>query len=198
LFTIKFERDKPHANFASALAGRQFAVQWRRGELHDSHLCTNIEQAAHQGALLLHNPSSPTKLRASKNHAGTQFLSRLSRLVILRRKITQSFPAPCKVIQFQLTDKLTPVSCASLSRAGETRCVENRRLSGPAIPPRALTPPCAGTSDDRPDLSADDWTAPPTTEPVAAAAIGLVVGSFAGAGAAMRSDSIAPQQEQKN
>ena len=196
MFTIKFERDKPHANFASALAGRQFAVQWRRGELHDSHLCTNIEQAAHQGALLLHNPSSPTKLRASKNHAGTQFLSRLSRLVILRRKITQSFPAPCKVIQFQLNDKLILVSGAAPSRARETRCTESCRLSSTAIPPPALT--CPGTSDDRPDLRADNWTAPCTAEPVAAAAIGLVVGSFAGAGAAMRSNRIARQQKRKN
>jgi hypothetical protein len=76
LFTIKFERDKPRANFASAPAGPQFAVQWRRGELLDSHLCTNIEQAAHQGALMLRNPSLATKLRASKNHVGTWFWSR--------------------------------------------------------------------------------------------------------------------------
>ena len=83
-----------------------------------------------------------------------------------------------------------------IRRARKARCVENRRLSSPTIPPPALTPPCAGTSGDRPDLPADDWTAPPTAEPVAAAAIGLVVDSFAGA--AMQSDGIATQQEQKN
>jgi hypothetical protein len=127
-----------------------------------------------------------------------QFLSRLSRPVVSRRKITRLFPAPCKLIQFQLSDQLIPVSSAAPSRARKTRCAENRRFSGPAIPSPALTPRCAGTSDDRPDLPADDWTAPCTAEPVAAAAIGLVVSSFAGAGAAMRSDSIARQQEQKN
>ena len=192
MFTIKIERDKPRANFASAPAGPQLAVQRQSGEL----LHTNIEQVAHQGALLLHDSPPATKLRPSKNHAGTRFLSRLSRLVISRRKITRLFPAPCKVIQFQLSDKLILVSSAAPSRARKTRCIENRRLSGPAIPPPALTPRCAGTPDDRPDLPADDWTAPCTAEPVAAAAIGLVVGSFAGA--AMRGDSITRQKEQKN
>jgi hypothetical protein len=196
LFTIKIGQDKPRANFASAPAGLELAVQRQRGELLHKHLYANIEQSAHQGALVLHNCPPARKLRASKNRAGTLFLSRLSRLVIPHREITRLFPAPRKVIQFQLSDKLTPVSSAAPSRARETRCTENRRLSCPAIPTRALTPPCAGTSDDRPALPADDWTAPPTAEPVAAAAIGLVVGSSAGA--AMRSDSIAPQQERKN
>jgi len=94
-----------------------------------------------------------------------------------------------------ITIKIDP---NKIRRARETRCVENRRLSSPTIPPSALTAPCAGTSGDRPDLPADDWTAPSAAKPVAAAAIGSVVGSFAGAGAAMRSDSTVRQQEQKN
>jgi len=65
-------------------------------------------------------------------------------------------------------------------------------------PPPVLTPPSADTSGDRPDSPADDWTTPPTAEPVAASAIGSVVGSFAGVAAALRSDSIARQKEQKN
>ena len=85
-----------------------------------------------------------------------------------------------------------------IRRACETRYVENRRLSSPTSPPTALTPPCAGTPGDRPDLPAHDWTAPSTAEPVAAAAIGSVVGSFESAGAAMRSDSVIRQQEQKS
>jgi hypothetical protein len=84
-----------------------------------------------------------------------------------------------------------------IRRARETRCVENRQLSSPTIPPPA-PPPCAGTSGDRPHLQADDWTAPSIAEPVAAVAIGSVVGSFAGAGAAMRSDSIVRQEEDKS
>jgi len=192
LFTIKIERD------ANALAGPRITVQRQSGKLLHSHLCTNIEQAADQGALVPHDSPPARKLRPSPNHAGTQFLSRLSRLVISRREITRLFPAPRKVIQFQLSDQLLLVSSAASICTRETRCTENRRFSGPAIPPPAPTPRCAGTSGDRPDLPADDWTAPCTAEPVAAAAIGLVVGSFAGAGAAMRSDSTAPQQEQKN
>jgi hypothetical protein len=160
-------------------------------------LCRKIEQVALQAALLLHDSPPATKLRPSKNHAGTRFLRRLGHLVISRRKITRLFPGPCKVIQFQLSDELIAVSSAAPSCARQTRCAENRRLSVPAIPPPAPLR-CAGTSDDRPDLPADDWTAPPTTEPVAAAAIGLVVGSFAGAGAAMRSHRIGRQKERKN
>jgi type IV secretion system protein VirD4 len=148
--------------------------------------------------LPLHDSPPAARLRPSKNHASTRFLTRLSRLVISRREITRLLPAPCKVIQFQLSDQLIPVSSAAPSRARETRCTENRRLLGTAIPPPALAPRCAGTSDDRPDLRADDWTAPCTAEPGAAAAIGSAVGSFVGAGAAMRSDGIARQQEQKN
>ena len=198
MFTIKIERDKPRANFASALAGRRLAVQRQGGELLHSHLCTNVEQVIRRGTLLLHDSPLATKLCPSKNHARSGFFSWLSRLVISRRKITRLFPAPCKVIQFQLSDQLMLVSYAAPSRARETGRTENRRLSGPAVLPRALTPPCAGASDDRPDLPADDWTAPPATEPVAAAAIGPAVGSFAGAGAAMRSDSIVRQKQRKN
>jgi hypothetical protein len=76
-------------------------------------------------------------------------------------------------------------------------CVENRQLSSPTFPPPA-PPPCVGTSGDRPDLPADDWIAASTAERVVAAAIGLVVGSFVGAGAPMRSDSIVQQQDKKN
>ena len=198
MFTIKIGRDKPRANFASALAGPRLAAQRQSGKLFHSHWCTNIDQVAHQGALPLHDSPPAARLRPSKNHASTRFLTRLSRLVISRREITRLLPAPCKVIQFQLSDQLIPVSSAAPSRARETRCTENRRLLGTAIPPPALAPRCAGTSDDRPDLRADDWTAPCTAELVAAAAIGLVVGSFVGAGAAMQSDSIASQKEQKN
>ena len=81
---------------------------------------------------------------------------------------------------------------ATPNRARKMSRVENRRL----IPPPALTLRCAGTSGDRPDLPADDWTAPRTAEPVAAAAIGSVVGSFSDASASILSDGIVEQREQ--
>jgi type IV secretion system protein VirD4 len=123
------------------------------------------------------------------------FLSWFGGLVISRQKPNLFFGG---MIQLPPGDQLLLVSSAARICTRETRCTENRQFSGPAIPPPAPTPGRAGTSDDRPDLPADDWTAPCTAEPVAAAAIGLVVGSFAGAGAAMGSDSTAPRQEPMN
>jgi hypothetical protein len=145
LFTIKIERDKPRSNFASALADAQFDVQRQSSLLH-SHLCTNIEQVAHQGAERQAHPSLQRRIEPCSRHA-------------LRRK--------------------SPVLRSRDS-------------------PSRVDAPCAGTCDDRPDLPADDWTAPPITEPVAPAAIGSGVGSFANAGAPMRSDSIVRQKQRKN
>ena len=139
-----------------------------------------------------------TELCATKDDAGPGFLSWFSRLVISQRESTWLFLASGAVIQLQLGNELILVSSAAPRPAREKHCVENRQLSSPTSPPPALTPRCAGASGDRPDLPADNWTAPSTAEPVTAAAIGSVVGSFAGAAAAMRSDSIARQQERKN
>jgi hypothetical protein len=172
-------------------------VQWRSRRWPSDRSWTRLEQVGHQGALSLDNCHTRTELYTTKHDAGPAFLSWFGGLAIWHQE-PKLFFAPVGMIQLPLGDELILVYRAAPSRARETRCAGNRRLSGPAIPPRALTPPCAGTSDDRPDLPADDWTPPPTTEPVAAAATGLVVGSFAGAGVAMRSDSIAAQQEQKN
>jgi hypothetical protein len=115
-------------------------------------------------------------------------------------KIERDKPRPnfASALAGRQLDHFTPVSNAAPSRARKTRRTENRRLSRLAIPPPALTARCAGTSDDRPDLPADDWTAPPTHEPVAAAAIESAVGSFSGASAVMRRDSIVRQKERKN
>ena len=143
----------------------------------------------------LDNCHTRAELYTTNNDAGPVFLSWFGGLVIWRPKPNLFFGG---IIQLPPGDQLLLVFSAAPICTRETRCTENRRFSGPAIPPPAPTPRCAGTSGDRPDLPADDWTAPCTAEPVAAAAIGLVVGSFAGAGAAMQSDSIAPQQEQKN
>ena len=65
-------------------------------------------------------------------------------------------------------------------------------------PPAALTPPSAGTSGDRPDLPADDWTAPFTAEPVVAAAIGPIVRSLVDAGTGMSGNRVVLRREQNN
>ena len=198
MITIKNERDKTRANFARAPASPQPVVHWRSDKRRRGHSWTHIEQVAHQGALPLDNCCAATELYTTKNDAGPPFLSLFSKLVILLRETTQLFFAPGGTIPLLLGDELILVSSAARSRAPETRCLENRQLLSATIPPPAPTPRCAGASGDRPDLPADDWTAPSIAEPVAAAAIGSAVGSFSAAGAAMRSDCIVRQQEQKN
>ena len=197
MITIKIERDKTRTNFSRAAAGPQLPVRRQSNKRRREHSWTHIEQVAHQGALPLNNCCAATELYTTKNDAGPPFLSRFSGLVISYRE-TKLFFASAEMIQRQLGGEFILVPSAGPSRVRETRRVENRRLSSPTIPPPAPTPRCAGTSGDRPDLPADDWAAPSTVEPVAAAAIGSVVGSFAGAGAAMRSDRIVRQQEHKN
>ena len=197
LITIKIELDKTRANFARAPAGPQLAVQRRSDKRRRDHSSTHIKQVAHQGALRLDNCRVATELYTTNNGAGPPFSSWFNGLVIFYRE-TKLFFAPAGMMQLLLGDELLPVSSAAPSRARETRRVENRRLLSPTIPPPAPAPRCAGTSGDRPDLPADDWTAPFTAEPVAAAAIGSVVGPFVGAGTAMRSDSIVRRQEQES
>lgn len=197
MFTIKIERDEPRANFVRAPSGPQLVVQRRSRKWPSDRSWTRIEQVAHRGAVPLDNCHTRAELYTTKNDAGPVFLSWFVGLVIWRQK-PKLFFTPGGMIQLPPSDELLLVSSAAPICTRETRCTENRRFSGPAIPPPAPTPRCAGTSGDRPDLPADDWTAPCTAEPVAAAAIGLVVGSFAGAGAAMRGDSITRQKEQKN
>jgi hypothetical protein len=197
LITIKIELDKTRANFARAPAGPQLAVQRRSDKRRRDHSSTHIKQVAHQGALRLDNCRVATELYTTNNGAGLPFLSWFSGLVISHRE-TKLFFASGEMIQLQLPNEFILLSGTAPSRARETRCVENRQLLSPTIPPPAPTPRCAGASGDRPDLPADDWTAPSIAEPVAAAAIGSAVGSFSAAGAAMRSDRIVRQQEQNN
>jgi hypothetical protein len=197
LITIRIERDKTRANFASAPAGPPLSVRRRSNKRRRDHSWTHIDQVAHQAALRLDNCRAATELYATKNDAGSPFLSRFSGPVISWRT-TKPFFASGEMIQLQPPNELILLSGTAPSRARETRCVENRQLLSPTIPPPAPTPQCAGASGDRPDLPTDDWTAPSIAEPVAAAAIGLVAGSFSAAGAAMRSDCIVRQQAQNN
>src|SRR5262249_10853277 len=150
----------------------QLAVRRQHGELLHSHLCTNIEQAAHQGALLLHDSPPATKLRESKHHAGTRSLSWLSRAVVSRQKITRLSPGSLQGDPISAEPQPHPGFPRRPAPCSQPPLHENPQPLGPRHPPLAPTARCAGTSDDRPDLPADDWTAPPITEPVAAAAIG--------------------------
>jgi len=197
LITIKIERGKTRVNFARAQAGPPLSVQRRSNKRRRDHSWTHIEQVAHQAALRLDNCRAATELCTTDNSDGPPFLSWFIGFVISCRE-TKLFFASGEMIQLQLANELIVLSGTVPSRARETRWVENRQLVSPTIPSPAPTPRCAGASGDRPDLPADDWTAPSIAEPVAAAAIGSVVGSFAGADAAMRSDRIVRQQEQKN
>jgi len=85
-------------------------------------------------------------------------------------------------------------SCAQIGQVARQRAL---RLDD-YQPPPALTPPSAGTSGDRPDLPADDWTPPFTAEQVLAAAIGPVVGSLADAGTGMSGKRVVRRREQDN
>ncbi len=192
MITIRIERDKTRANFARAAAGPQLPVRQRSDKRQRDHSWTHIKQVGHRGALRLNSCRAATELHATKNDASASFLSWFSGLVISYRETKLLF-ASGEMIQLQLANELILVSRAAPSHACEARRVENRRLSNPTIPPPAPPLQCAGTSGERPDLSADDWTAPSAPEPVAAAAIGSVVGSFANA--AMR---LVPQQDRNN
>ena len=197
MITIRIERDKTRANFARAAAGPQLPVRRRSNKRRRDHSWTHIDQVAHQAALRLDNCRAATELCTTNNGDDPPFLSWFIGFVISCRE-TKLFFASGEMIQLQLANELILLSGTVPSRARETRCVENRQLVSPTIPPPAPTPRCAGASGDRPDLPADDWTAPSIAEPVAAAAIGSAVGSFSAAGAAMRSDCIVRQQAQNN
>ena len=162
MFTTKAERDKSSANFARAQLGSQLLVQRRSRKWPSDRLRTSIEQVAHRGAVPLDNCHTRPELHKTKSDAGPVFLSWFGGLVIWRQK--PKLFTPGGMIQLPLGDELLVVSRAAPICARETRCTENRRFLGPAIPPPAPTPRCAGTSGDRPDLPADDWTAPSAAE----------------------------------
>ena len=179
-------------NYARAPLGTQLIVRGRNRKWPSDRSWIRIEKVAHQGALLLDNCRAWTELYMTKNDASLVFLSWFNGLV--EHQEPKRFFAPAGMIRLPLGDELFLVSSTAPIR---TR-TGNRRLPGRGTPPPALTLLCAGICDDRPDLPADDWAAPPTTEPVAAAPIGSAFGSFAGAGAAVRGHRVIRQKERKN
>jgi hypothetical protein len=197
LITIKIDRDKTRADFASVLASPLLTIQRAGAELQRDDSRVHIERIAKQGTSRFANcnvrpPSATngkrtarrvsdmlvtvTELCAANNDAGHRLLFWFSRLTISPRETAPLFRASGEAMQLPPGDELIPVSGVAPIRAHKARCFEDRRLSSRTPPPPALTLPGAGASGDRPDLPADDWTALSLTAPVAAAAIGSVVG----------------------
>jgi hypothetical protein len=197
LITIKIDRDKTRADFASVLASPLLTIQRAGAELQRDDSRVHIERIAKQGTLRFedcnaHLPlatngkrmarrasdvlATANDLCATNNDAGHRLLFWLSRLMISRQETAPLFPASGEAMQLPPGDELILVSGVAPIRAHKARCFEDRRLSSCTPPPPALRLPSAGASGDRPDLPADDWTAPSLMAPVAAAALGSVVG----------------------
>jgi hypothetical protein len=198
LITIKIDRDKTRADFASVLASPLLTIQRAGAELQRDDSRVHIERAAKQGTLRFENCNArlplatngkrmarrasdvlatANELCATNDDAGHRLLFWLSRLMTSRQETASLFRASGEAMPL-------PSGVASI-RAHKACCFGDRRLSGRTPPPPALTPPDADVSGahvsgDRPDLPADDWTALSLTAPVAAAAIGSVVGPPAG------------------
>jgi hypothetical protein len=208
LITIKIDRDKTRADFASVLASPLLTIQRAGAELQRDDSRVHIERAAKQGTWRFENCNArlplatngkrmarrasdmlatANELCATNDDAGRRLLFWLSRLMISRQETASLFRASGEAMKL-------PPGVASI-RAHKARCFEDRRLSTRTSPPPALTPPGAGASGDRPDLPADDWTALSLTAPVAAAAIGSVVGPPAGERASMPNSRVHPKSK---
>ena len=216
LITIKIDRDKTRADFASVLASPLLTIQRAGAELQRDDSRVHIERAAKQGTLRFENCNArlplatngkrmarrasdmlatANELCAANNDAGHRLLFWFSRLMISPRETAPLFRAFGEAMQLPPGDELILVSGVASIRAHNTRCSEDRRLSSRTPPPPALTLPGAGASGDRPDLPADDWTALSLTAPVAAAAIGSVVGPPAGERASMPNSRVHPKSK---
>ena len=197
MITINIERDKTRADFASVLASPWLAIPRAGAELQRDGSRVHIERAAKQGTLRFENCNArlplatngkrmarrasdvlatANELCATNDDAGHRLLFWLSRFMISRQETASLFRASGEAMQLPPGDELILASDVAPIRAHKARCFEDRRLSRRTPPPPALTLHGAGASGDRPDLPADDWTALSLTAPVAAAAIGSVVG----------------------
>jgi hypothetical protein len=197
LITINIERNKTRADFASVLASPRLAIQRAGAELRRDDSRGHIERLTRQATSRFENcdarlpfvtsaerpaqcvPNAlgtATELCATNDDAGHRLLFWLSRLMTSRQETAPLFRASGEAMQLPPGDELIRVSAVTPIRAHKARCFEDRRLPSRTPPAPALTLPGAGASGDRPDLPADDWTALSLTPPVAAAAIGSVVG----------------------
>jgi type IV secretion system protein VirD4 len=80
-------------------------------------------------------------------------------------------------MQLPPTDELVLVSACHPIRAKKARYYEDARLKARVLPPPSLTVASEGTSGDRPNRGADDWSHLPVPASVEDAA-GPIAGSF--------------------
>jgi type IV secretion system protein VirD4 len=118
-----------------------------------------------------------TELRAMKNYAGHRLSPWLGHLMISRQETARPLLTAGEVMQLPPTEELVLVSACHPIRAKKARYYEDIRLKGRVLPPPSLATASEGTSGDRPNGGADDWSALPLPAPEEDAA-GPIAGSL--------------------
>ena len=118
-----------------------------------------------------------TELRAMKNYAGHRLSPWLGHLMISRQETARPLLTTGEVMQLPPTDELVLVSACHPIRAKKARYFEDERFKARVLQPPSLTTASEGTSGDRPDKGADDWSRLPIQASDADAA-GPIAGSF--------------------
>jgi type IV secretion system protein VirD4 len=136
---------------------------------------TNDERTARRVSDAL---GTATELRAMRNYAGHRLSPWLGHLMVSRQETARHLLTPGEVMQLPAGDELVLVSGISPIRAHKARYYGDKRLKSRVVPPPALIGDSAGTPGDRPAAQADDWTALPLSDPVAAAPGGPVADSL--------------------
>jgi type IV secretion system protein VirD4 len=136
---------------------------------------TNDERTARRVSDAL---GTATELRAMRNYAGHRLSPWLGHLMVSRQETARHLLTPGEVMQLPPGDELILISGIPPIRAHKARYYEDRRLKSRVVPPPALVGDSAGTPGDRPAAQADDWTARPVSDPVAAAPGGPVADSL--------------------
>ncbi len=139
-----------------------------------------------------------TELRAMKNYAGHRLSPWLGHLMVSRQETARHLLTPGEVMQLPTSDELVLVSGVPPIRAKKVRYYEDRRLAARVLPPPSREPPSEGTSGNRPDLRADDWSTISGQSLTAAHPGGSAAGLFAEsdpANAGIRREPTLPEHE---
>jgi type IV secretion system protein VirD4 len=122
----------------------------------------------------------------------------LGHLMVSRQETARPLLTAGEVMQLPPTDELVLVSGVPPIRTRKARYYEDIRLKNRVLPPPVLTTASAGTSGDRPQPHADDWTTLSPPQPGAAAAARSVAGSLAdddSANGGIRREPALPEHE---